>query len=67
MLSVAGFVEIDRLRRAGTDRTRPHAALAAGRKVPDDVEADSLDVEAELDHVAVGHHVVLALDPHLAR
>src|SRR4051812_16570928 len=23
-------------------------------------------VEAELDHVAVGHHVVLALDPHLA-
>ena len=29
MLSVAGFVEVDRLRRAGTDRTRPHAALAA--------------------------------------
>lgn len=29
MLSMAGFVEVDRLRRAGTDRIRPHAALAA--------------------------------------
>jgi SAM-dependent methyltransferase len=28
-LSKAGFVEIERLRRAGTDETRPHAALAA--------------------------------------
>lgn len=29
MLALAGFVEVDRLRRAGTDATRPHAALAA--------------------------------------
>lgn len=29
MLTSAGFVEVDRLRRAGTDGTRPHAALAA--------------------------------------
>lgn len=28
MLSVAGFVEVDRLRRPGTDQVRPHAALA---------------------------------------
>lgn len=29
MLSLAGFAESDRLRRAGTDGMRPHAALAA--------------------------------------
>jgi hypothetical protein len=29
MLSTAGFVEVDRLRRAGNDRMRPHAALGA--------------------------------------
>lgn len=28
VLSAAGFGEVDRLRRAGTDRVRPHAALA---------------------------------------
>lgn len=28
MLSVAGFVEVDRLRRPGTDQVRSHAALA---------------------------------------
>lgn len=28
MLSAAGFVEVDRLRRPGTDHVRPHAALA---------------------------------------
>lgn len=28
MLSAAGFVEVDRLRRPGTDVVRPHAALA---------------------------------------
>lgn len=27
-LSAAGFVEVDRLRRTGTDQARPHAALA---------------------------------------
>ncbi|MGY4649093.1 class I SAM-dependent methyltransferase [Mycobacterium sp. URHB0021] len=32
MLSMAGFVEVDRLRRPGTDRIRPHAALAACAK-----------------------------------
>ena len=29
MQSRAGFVAVDRLRRAGTDRIRPHVALAA--------------------------------------
>jgi SAM-dependent methyltransferase len=29
MLAEAGFVEVDRARRDGTDRTRPHAAIAA--------------------------------------
>lgn len=28
MLSAAGFVEVDRIRRQGTDQVRPHAALA---------------------------------------
>lgn len=28
LLSAAGFVEVDRLRRPGTDSVRPHAALA---------------------------------------
>ena len=31
ILSQAGFVEVDRLQRVGTDSTRPHAALALRR------------------------------------
>lgn len=31
-LSTAGFTEVDRLRRGGSDRMRPHAALAARAK-----------------------------------
>ncbi|MCZ8377539.1 class I SAM-dependent methyltransferase [Mycobacterium sp. CPCC 205372] len=32
LLSAAGFVETERMRRAGTDRARPHAALAVYAK-----------------------------------
>jgi SAM-dependent methyltransferase len=32
MLSLAGFAEVDRSRRAGPDRMRPHAAVAARAK-----------------------------------
>src|SRR4051794_35338041 len=35
-------------------------------KVALNVASELLDVEAELDHVAVGHDVVLAFHPHLA-
>ena len=40
--------------------------VCAGRRSASTRLVGRLDVEAKLDDVAVGHHVVLALDPGLA-
>lgn len=57
-------------------RTTAHGAPAFWRLVADRLDYSvgaeriapvALDIEAELDHVAVVHNVVLAFHPHLAR